>query len=226
MFFSTDAGGLGLNLQNADTVINFDVPWNPAVLNQRIGRVHRLGQHNPVTAINLVTRKSIEERVLATIKLKRDLFKGVFEGGATEVDFSALKKESFMNALSRMIEEEQKEREEEKKNSADSFTQPGQESPADAFINAGISFLQSIADSMENGRKAATADGAAFTVREEGTPYSAEQRGDIIREGVSRLITKDPKSGKPVLAIPLPSEDAVKKGIDALSAIFAGMGKK
>ena len=44
LFLSTDAGGVGLNLQHATVVLNMDLPWNPAVLEQRIGRVHRLGQ--------------------------------------------------------------------------------------------------------------------------------------------------------------------------------------
>ena len=76
VFLSTDAGGTGLNLQAADTVINLEVPWNPAVLEQRIARVHRMGQHRPVQVFNLVTRDSIEERVLRTLELKRSLFDG------------------------------------------------------------------------------------------------------------------------------------------------------
>ena len=80
VFLSTDAGGTGLNLQAADTVINLEVPWNPAVLEQRIARVHRMGQHRPVRAINLVTRASIEERVMKTLAQKRSLFDGVFTG--------------------------------------------------------------------------------------------------------------------------------------------------
>src|ERR1700676_4009895 len=80
VFLSTDAGGTGLNLQAADTVINLEVPWNPAVLDQRIARVHRMGQHRPVQVFNLVTRDSIEERVLKTLELKKSLFDGVFEG--------------------------------------------------------------------------------------------------------------------------------------------------
>ncbi|MCK4995239.1 MAG: SWF/SNF helicase family protein, partial [Candidatus Omnitrophica bacterium] len=45
---STEAGSVGLNLQNAAFVINIDLPWNPAILEQRIRRVHRMGQKNPV----------------------------------------------------------------------------------------------------------------------------------------------------------------------------------
>src|SRR5437764_8252652 len=80
VFLSTDAGGTGLNLQSADTVINLEVPWNPAVLEQRIARVHRMGQHRPVQVFNLVTRDSIEERVLRTLDRKRLIFAGVFTG--------------------------------------------------------------------------------------------------------------------------------------------------
>jgi SNF2 family DNA or RNA helicase len=64
VFLSTDAGGVGLNLQSGSVVINMDIPWNPAVLEQRIGRVHRLGQSRTVRIINFVTSSSIEERIL------------------------------------------------------------------------------------------------------------------------------------------------------------------
>jgi SNF2 family DNA or RNA helicase len=63
VFLSTDAGGVGLNLQAASAVINFEPPWNPARLEQRIGRVHRLGQAHPVHVVHLLTKDSIEERV-------------------------------------------------------------------------------------------------------------------------------------------------------------------
>ncbi|HEU4402257.1 MAG TPA: DEAD/DEAH box helicase, partial [Candidatus Polarisedimenticolia bacterium] len=65
VFVSTDAGGLGLNLQAADVVINLDLPWNPARLEQRIARVHRIGSKRPVQEVLLVTKASIEERILS-----------------------------------------------------------------------------------------------------------------------------------------------------------------
>src|SRR5207245_264895 len=61
-FLSTDAGGVGLNLQHARVVINVDLPWNPAVLEQRIGRVHRLGQRQPVRVVNFVAQGLGSER--------------------------------------------------------------------------------------------------------------------------------------------------------------------
>ena len=69
----TNAGATGLNLQAANTVINVDLPWNPAVLEQRIGRAHRMGQKQPVQVFVLVTEQTIEEGMLSTLSLKHDL---------------------------------------------------------------------------------------------------------------------------------------------------------
>jgi hypothetical protein len=78
VFLSTDAGGLGLNLQAANLVINLDLPWNPAVLEQRIARAYRHGQKKSVQVINLVAQDTIEERMLDTLASKRHVFAGVF----------------------------------------------------------------------------------------------------------------------------------------------------
>ena len=73
VFLTSNAGSVGLNLQAANTVINVDLPWNPAVLEQRIARAHRMGQTQPVQVFVLVTEQTIEENLLATIAAKKDL---------------------------------------------------------------------------------------------------------------------------------------------------------
>ncbi len=73
LFLTTNAGSTGLNLQAANTVINVDLPWNPAVLDQRIARAHRMGQSRPVQVFILITEGTLEESLLATIMNKRDL---------------------------------------------------------------------------------------------------------------------------------------------------------
>ena len=88
VFLSTDAGGVGLNLQAASLVINLDLPWNPAVLEQRIGRAHRHGQKRSVQVINLVAQGTIEERMLDTLAAKRSVFAGVFGPGETPADIA------------------------------------------------------------------------------------------------------------------------------------------
>ncbi|NOY27959.1 MAG: DEAD/DEAH box helicase family protein [Oligoflexia bacterium] len=74
VFISTDAGSTGLNLQCATALVNLDLPWNPAVLDQRIARIHRLGQSQSVQVFVLVAKDSYEERVAGLVAGKRRLF--------------------------------------------------------------------------------------------------------------------------------------------------------
>lgn len=107
VFLSTDAGGTGLNLQAGDCVINFELPWNPARMNQRIGRVNRIGQKSHcINVVNLIMKDSIEEKILAGIQLKTDLFQGVFDGGTDKVEFSNEKRTEMLNRLREMMGEE------------------------------------------------------------------------------------------------------------------------
>jgi SNF2 family DNA or RNA helicase len=71
---STEAGGEGRNLQFCSNIINYDLPWNPMRVEQRIGRVHRLGQTHPVRVINLVSRGTIEAYVLEILDRKIRMF--------------------------------------------------------------------------------------------------------------------------------------------------------
>jgi len=78
---SLKAGGVGLNLTAADTVIHFDPWWNPAVENQATDRAHRIGQKNIVTSIKLVARDTVENRVLELQNRKKSLLDGILDGG-------------------------------------------------------------------------------------------------------------------------------------------------
>lgn len=73
VFLTTNAGATGLNLQAANTVINVDLPWNPALLEQRIARAHRMGQKQPVQVYLLVTEQTLEENLLVTLSAKKEL---------------------------------------------------------------------------------------------------------------------------------------------------------
>lgn len=85
----TDAGSEGLNLQFCNTVINYDLPWNPMKIEQRIGRCHRYGQEHDVVAINLLnTQNAADQRVYDILARKFELFEGVF--GASDIALGAL----------------------------------------------------------------------------------------------------------------------------------------
>ncbi len=88
LFLTSDAGATGLNLQTASCVINLDLPWNPAKLEQRIARVWRKGQTRAVTVVNFVTEGSIEHSILHLLAHKQTLADGVLDGTA---DFQAIK---------------------------------------------------------------------------------------------------------------------------------------
>lgn len=104
VFLSTDAGSTGLNLQVASTLINMDLPWNPAVLEQRIARIFRLGQEKPVQIINLVSKGSIEEGMINKLRFKKSMFEGVLDGGADTVFVDESKFKKLMDDLAFVME--------------------------------------------------------------------------------------------------------------------------
>ncbi|MFA9388399.1 MAG: DEAD/DEAH box helicase [Prolixibacteraceae bacterium] len=106
VFLSTEAGGSGLNLQVADTIINFELPWNPAKKNQRIGRIDRIGQKSSkLTIFNLITRGSIEQQIAAGLLVKQSLFDGVLgtDANINFVDFSSKGRSQFIDQLEEFI---------------------------------------------------------------------------------------------------------------------------
>jgi len=104
VFLSTDAGGVGLNLQSASVVVNLDLPWNPAVLEQRIGRIHRLGQHRPVRVVNFISQGTIEEGMLQVLAFKKSLFAGVLDGGQDSVFMGGTRLKRFMESVEKATE--------------------------------------------------------------------------------------------------------------------------
>lgn len=96
LFLSTDSGSVGLNLQVASAVVNMDLPWNPAKLEQRIARAWRKYQTRAVTVINLVCEDSIEHRIQHILVQKQGLADGVLDGRG---DIEALKMPSGRAAM-------------------------------------------------------------------------------------------------------------------------------
>lgn len=105
VFLSSDSGGVGLNLQNASVVVNCDLPWNPAKLEQRIARVWRKHQTRPVTVVKLVSEKTIEQRMIETLANKQGLADAVLD---RTVDFADVKMKGggrkFFERLEQLME--------------------------------------------------------------------------------------------------------------------------
>ena len=230
VFLSTDAGGVGLNLQSGSVVINMDIPWNPAVLEQRIGRVHRIGQRRMVRVVNFVTRASIEERILDLLKFKKSLFRGALdEGGDDVVMIGEGQIKKFMQTVETVsdslekpdplietqeeievaLDEEAADRDQAKEALANVSAVPEGTEPA---ITADALPLSQI---LMKGAEFLTGLGRAMG---QGTATPQE----IVEERVRAMVGTDEMTGKPYLRIPLPEPKVVQEIFTALGGLVAG----
>lgn len=102
LFLSTDSGGVGLNLQNASVVVNCDLPWNPAKLEQRIARAWRKNQRRAVTVVNLIAEHTIEHGMLGSLANKMELAQGVLDGTG---DLTTIKLKGGGQAMLKRLEQ-------------------------------------------------------------------------------------------------------------------------
>lgn len=242
VFFSTDAGGVGLNLQAATAVINFEPPWNPARLEQRIGRVHRMGQLHPVQVIHMLTENSIEERVWETMRLKKALFAGVFESGDDEISFEKLGRKSMLQSLKEVFAERSEpaggiapgsEAEvpaiavepaaEPSQQSADAVpaTPPAQPPvpPSAVAAPAKADPSQAMAGLIEAGVRFLEAISPAAGGPEIGAASAGRLNGSP-SDFVSNIMRTDSDTGRPMLTIPLPETVTAERIASAISGFL------
>lgn len=106
---STRAGGLGLNLQAADTVVIFDSDWNPHQDLQAQDRAHRIGQQNEVRVLRLCTVNSVEEKILAAAKYKLNVDQKVIQAGMFDQKSSSHERRAFLQAILEHEEQDESE---------------------------------------------------------------------------------------------------------------------
>ncbi len=223
IFLSTDAGATGLNLQSASLLINIDLPWNPAVLEQRIARIYRIGQNNPVQIINMIARDTIEERMLATLNFKSNLAAGILDGGDDAVFIEGKKFDKIIEVVDDMINEspgtpkpdsEKPDRQPSDTDSHEQIEQPRETTVNDKqtveptsttqtpgtpdemrqLVAGGMAFLGKIADVLRN-------------------PQGAQALADV-------LVREDPTTGKTSLNIPVPDKTTVVNILTTITAIL------
>lgn len=194
VFLSTDAGGVGLNLQSASFVVNLDIPWNPAVLEQRIGRIYRHGQKKNINVINLVSAESIEQRMLDVLKFKSSLFAGVLDNGEDRIFMGEDKFKRFMRSVEQVGVSPQKTAvvtQEEEPDSSPLHTP----SPAAELFTAAETFFGVLSKTLAD--KPAT--------------------GKLVES----LIGQDTQTGKKYLKIPIENEQLVEKAVDVLTGFLS-----
>ena len=195
IFLSTDAGGVGLNLQNASTVVNMDLPWNPAVLDQRIGRVHRLGQHRPVRVVNFIAQGTIEQGMLSVLAFKQSMFAGVLDGGTNEVFLGGTRLKRFMDSVDKVTQsipaamppEEKVEGEPDKVREEEATPSKAPAAPDwQNLISAGLTLLNRLSGTL---------------------PGDAETPAEA---GAGLKIETDEATGQRHLKLPVPSKDVLR----------------
>ncbi|MGK0190164.1 MAG: superfamily II DNA or RNA helicase [Verrucomicrobiales bacterium] len=215
LFITTNAGSTGLNLQAANTVINVDLPWNPALLEQRIARAHRMGQKRPVQVYVLVTEGTIEEGMLNTLSMKHELAQAALD---PDSDVDQLTFGSGIEELKKRMEV---------------LLGAVPEGPVDESRKVETE----VETAMREERKARVSEAggqmlsAAFTMLQQMLPAGAaaktpapqvEAVAKAIRNNLNECLETG-EDGKPRLTVTLPSADALE-GLAQALAVLASMG--
>jgi hypothetical protein len=221
VFLSTDAGATGLNLQHASTLVNMDLPWNPALLEQRIARIHRMGQKRPVQIVNFVAKGTIEEGMLSVLAFKRSLSAGILDGGTGEISLGGSRLSRFMKDV---------------ENVTGHMGEEGAMTPAEEAV--GVSTTKETSSVPESADTSVGDEQAALNEpgeREERPHIDADPWQTLTQVGVQLVsalaaandptapahpwIERDPASGVSNLKVPLPPPETVRRFADALSGL-------
>lgn len=226
VFLSTDAGSTGLNLQHASTLVNMDLPWNPAILEQRIARIHRIGQARPVRVINFVAKGTIEEGMLSVLAFKRSLSAGILDGGSGEIALGGSRLNRFLkdveNVTGHMGDSEAVTPTEEAGNSvvAADDARPAEAVEAEADSGAGDT-------ARPNGPAGPPRDGGSdpwLALVQVGAQFVAALAAANDRKVPAHpWIERDPSTGAQSLRMPLPPPETAQRLADALSALADGL---
>jgi hypothetical protein len=204
-------------------LVNMDLPWNPALLEQRIARIHRMGQTRPVQVVNFVAKGTIEEGMQSVLSFKRSLSAGILDGGLGEIALGGSRLSRFMKEVEgvtgRVAE-------------SDAMA-PAEEAGSEAALGP-----EAASDASAAHLPADDIDTATHEDAEEPRQTSSDPWAALLQVGsqlVSALVSPDRASGTPLpwierdpatgahnLKIPLPPPDVARRLADALSGI-AGM---
>src|SRR6202049_1852844 len=226
---STDAGSTGLNLQHASTLVNMDLPCNPAVLEQRIARIHRMGQRKPVQIVNYVSKGTIEEGMLSVLSFKRSLSAGILDGGAGEISLGGSRLNRFMkdveNVTGRMGEGEAMAPMEEAVNVA-AASDELKENATTVGTNIGDAGTRPKATVIEIAPQDGSPEPWSGLLQFGVELASALSASDDGAAAAHPWVERDPATGARSLKVPLRPPDTVRRLADALSAISDALRRK
>ena len=235
VFLSTDAGSTGLNLQSASMLVNLDIPWNPAILEQRIARIHRLGQKKNVSIINFVSKDTIEERMLSLLGFKSSLAKGILDLGEDTIFMGDDKFRKFMQTVNEMTEPSEATPAHtisagEEEEAAELNPKTDEIGDTDEPVDTTESFFDDEAETYEPDvaeepvqvvpePSQLLAQGLSFFAGLSKTLASPEKTAEL----VSSITEKDEKTGQTYLKIPVENQEVLTNVLNLVGQLF---GKK
>jgi superfamily II DNA/RNA helicase len=227
VFLSTDAGSTGLNLQAGSIMINLDLPWNPAVLEQRIARIYRLGQERNVQVINLVSRGTIEESMLGKLRFKTAMFEGVLDNGEDTIFLgNESKLTAMMDTLGEALDDEKTEEKVTVQTSTDDVSdepepvkEPEPVQEEESVQEEPVKENDSVKVKPEslNPPKELVAQGISFLSGLAATLKSPEATAQL----VETLVETDAETGKTSLRIPVPDKQTVQTLLNFVGKLFS-----
>lgn len=217
IFVSTDAGSTGLNLQVASILVNLDLPWNPAVLEQRIARIYRIGQTKSVQVFNMVAERTIEERMLSTLNFKSNMSEGILDNGTDAV----FMEESKFNRLMETVEEV---------TASDGKPEFAETHTDDTTEHATEELIEDIPLEADNNYEVETKQGTG----ESTFPHELVSQGMSFLQGLAEtlaspektqvlidtLVKEDKVTGKTSIEIPVPDKETVKNLFSMFSKLI------
>lgn len=209
VFISTDTGSTGLNLQIASRVINLDLPWNPSVLEQRIGRVHRIGQRRNIQVLNMISQDSFEERMLATLEVKASLFEGILDNGDDTVVLDDSRMNNILKAVADYVGEGM--------DSPDNLSAVMPVGPEDADNEMANAPEESpAAEDRETNCRELLKRGSDLLSDLSAVLKSPEKTAELL----DAIVHTDAETGKSELRIPVPDKDAVATILSSLLGLL------
>ena len=234
VFLSTDAGSTGLNLQAGSIMINLDLPWNPAVLEQRIARIYRLGQERNVQVINLVAKDTIEEGMLGKLRFKTAMFEGVLDNGedtiflGNETKFTAM-----MDTLGEVLEEEKQQPAPEVSDTEADEPEPLKEELSKSEEPTNQNTLAQQDQTEEKTVPSSSSVSSAHSVPRQPQELVAQgisflsglaqtlQSPEATQQLVDTLVDTDAETGESHLRIPVPDKQTVQTLLNFVGKLFS-----
>jgi hypothetical protein len=230
-------------------MINLDIPWNPAVLEQRIGRIYRMGQKKIISVTNLVAQNTIEERMLSLLKFKTAVAEGILDNGDDNIFMGEDRFSKFMKSVESITREIPKEDAsfdvEEQAEIAKSpiqqeefvlptFTEeeqiPQEEAPKTEIEQTASLTSQETYSDPNRMYNSNSANSPASLVQN-GIHFFSQlintlQDPEGIKQLTETLTEKDELTGRTWLKLPVENEKAVEKALNLLAGLLSGFGKQ